>query len=192
MKKAFNPKFFIFDTDDTLVDTELAICNIIQRDHGFTCPPDTYLNPENTGGYHGRVLAEAKFMGEAPLFDHTVKLFEAIPELHMLGTRFAMCTHRGYHPDGEGHTMDLLYNHDVNDYFEAVHVIDYNKIPDKVAFLDAQYGAGQYYLFDDRPRFDQGHPVPDHVWLFDRPWNQHIEGNRTTDILRTILQLSSN
>ena len=180
---------FIFDVDDMLVDTEGEMCNIISRDHGFMCPVDTYLTVDNTNGHHTTVIGAAKFMATAPLLPHAVELFAALPELAAQNHRNHICTHRGYHVDGERHTLDMLDRHNVRPYFQDIHILDFNTIPDKVAYLDEVYGPGRYVLFDDRPRFEAGHPLPDHIWLFDRPWNRHIQGNRTTNVLATIHQL---
>lgn len=179
-------KYFILDVDDSLVDTEGAICKIILDDHGFECPADTYLDPSNTNGHHPVVIGEAKFMRTAIPFPGTLELFKAIPTLHAMGARFPICTHRGYHAEGYNHTLALLTQHGMEQYIDEIHVLDYNVIPDKVTYLDNIYGAGNYLLFDDRPRFDQSHALPDHIWLYDRPWNQHIQGNRTNCILTTI------
>lgn len=182
----FIPHHFILDVDDTLVDTEGAIVDIIWQDHGYRCPADTYLDPTNTGGHHAVVMAEAKFMKTAAVLPHARKLFDRMEEIVDAGHFMHICTHRGYHNDGLTHTRNLLEENRVSHLITDIHVLDFNTTPDKVAHLDAIYGQSQYWLFDDRPRFNQGHPLPANIWLFDRPWNQHIEGNRTTDIFDTI------
>lgn len=182
-------KHFIFDVDDTLVDCNGELVRLIERDHKFVCPPGVYLNAANSGGHHAEVLAKAEFMRTAPMLQHAKELLVALEEIKAQGRSNHICTHRGYHADGRKHTEDMLADYEASHLFDDIHVLDYNTVPDKIAYLDEVYGVGTYVLFDDRPRYDQDHPLPDHVWLFDQPWNQHIQGNRTTHVLNTIRSL---
>lgn len=169
--------WLFFDVDDTMVDTEGEICRVVFEQFGFTCPPDVYLTPENTNGHHAQVLAEAVFMVNPPLIVGTAELFALLPRLREAGYKTGIITHRGYHAEGETHTNAMLDKYDVRDQFDDVIVIDYKKHPDKVAFLEQYLDEGdRFTLFDDRPRFDRNHPLPDNVVVFDRPWNQHFSG----------------
>lgn len=168
--------YLIFDVDDTLVNTELAIANIIHQQFGFQCPLNTYLNPGNTNNHHAQVLAEAKFMVDTPLEEGTAELFALLPTLKEAGYKLAICTHRGYHAEGEKHTIAMLERYQVRDYFDDIIILDFNQHPDKVAFLEAYLDENETFtLFDDRPRFDQTHPVDVNVVVVDRPWNQNIQ-----------------
>lgn len=179
-------KHFIFDVDDTLVDCNGELVRIIERDYKFVCPLGTYLNHDNSNGHHGAVLASAEFMRTAPMLPHAKELLVALVDIKAAGYNSHICTHRGYHADALKHTEDMLADYEATHLFDDIHVLDFNTVPDKVAYLDSVYGVGTYILFDDRPRYDLDHPLPDHIWLFDQPWNQHMTGNRTTHVLDTI------
>lgn len=172
-------KWLFFDVDDTMVDTEGEICRVVLEQFGFTCPPDVYLCPLTTGGHHAQVLREARFMVNPPLLPGTAELFKLLPALRANGFKIGIITHRGYHEEGETHTNNMLNQYGVRDQFDDVIVIDFNKHPDKVAFLESYLDEGETFtLFDDRPRFDRNHPLPDNVVVFDRTWNRHFTGGQ--------------
>lgn len=179
-------KHFIYDVDDTMVDCNGELVRIIERDYKFVCPPATYLNHDNSNGHHAAVLASAEFMRTAPMLAHAKELLVGLVDIKARGFNNHICTHRGYHTDALKHTTDMLADYDATHLFDDIHILDFNTTPDKVAYLDSVYGAGTYLLFDDRPRYDQTGELPEHIWLFDQPWNQHMKGNRTSHVLNTI------
>ncbi len=162
-----------FDLDDTLLDTLVEIRKYLLRDYGFTAPVDTFLTLENTNGLVQLVLDNPKFMSTVEPHPSKKELLSIIRSEYGDRVSLNFCTHRGYHPDCETLTEELLARHELT--FDRKIYLHPGYIPDKMKYLREFLKVPSPMLVDDNPYFNADIKVHDgNTYLLDKPWNQHL------------------
>lgn len=80
-----------------------------------------------------------------------------------------VCTHRGFHEDGFGHTDEWLKHHNADGVIQDIHVLNPKDHPNKLNFLRKQYPEHEILLLDDNPFHDPHtvHPYSDEVLIYE-------------------------
>lgn len=166
-----NKRILVLDWDDTINDTFSELHTQVGAMPGPKVPSNLYLTPANTNGRLTAVLDEASFMGKWLPRPGMQRLTTALITAAERGVGIVVCTHRGYHAAAPAKSEPAIAQ--VGFPIHRIHWLDPAEHSDKVVFLDTEYGD-RYRLVDDRPRYDDGAPLPRHILLMDQPWNRHI------------------
>lgn len=80
-----------------------------------------------------------------------------------------ICTHRGFHENGEQFTRTWLDSMGMGDIFNVVHCIDPAEHKDKITYLIGQYPEHEIVLVDDNPlgKHDQEHDFRKEILLYE-------------------------
>lgn len=121
----------------------------------------TLLWPEHLRNMTDIAVVEGFFMldvepsaiVQAGLFDRLRKLRAQVPEIKVV-----ICTHRGFHKQGEIYTDTWLGEHDGLDVIDELHAIDPKDHPNKLTFLSELYPEYNIRLLDDNPLFRTEEP----------------------------------
>lgn len=168
-------KIFVFDLDDTLLDTWGTLKKLLKEKFDFDLPEEIgFITPENTNGHATELLESAEFMRLTTLYEELIHLptwMDTLRKKH--GVKFVCCTHRGYHPDAQEHTQHVFDKLGITFDFEFF--LCHTTEPNKIDFLNEMLGVGNYALFDDNPDRHGNFALPRNIYIIDKPWNKHYQ-----------------
>jgi len=169
----YRARHIALDWDDTLNNTYIGLRNAC-AEAGAVLPEDgVFLTNENTQGILDGVLKAGDYMSERHVREHDDLLTQQIQRAQGLGISVGICSHRGYIPNALEKSQPAFDQ--LNWKPDFIILLDPYKTPNKLAVLDDTFGAGQYLLADDRPKWDSEEPLPCEVVLMDQAWNGDIE-----------------
>lgn len=103
---------------------------------------------------------------------------EAFKTVRDKGMKIAIVTARGWHNKGREVTEAWLSKHGLE--VDELHVVDLNKTKYD-AFTEMEENYNIVSFIDDQPKYIEQaveHDAVNQVVVFDRPWNQQVDGNK--------------
>lgn len=182
---------FVFDMDDTLVNTNGYILNKL-RNHLIKTKDTKYLEIVDETIKYGK----SSLLFENELRDLVFKvciedggfsllaspsklvnndLLAFFKRATDIGKHIHICTHRGFLKNGKYNTDSWLHAYHLDGYITDVHVLNSAEHPDKTKFLSKHYGDN-YLLVDDNPLHNPG---------------EHHQANRNLVVYTGINQLDA-